>query len=451
MTTITPQQAPRIRLSSIPFIGDMTELGRDPLRFLERLHAHGDVVRFKFMGKNTVSIANPDDVATVLLETGKRFIKGYQKGFALPLVLGNGLVTSEGDFWRRQRKLAQPAFHTQRIGAYATTMTDYTLELLQTWQADETRDVHEDMMSLTQRIIAKTMFDTDTKNQPNSLGQALRSMIVNMNADFGLLGMLPNWVITPARGRLKTAVAEIDAFLDRIIETRLKNPSSQNLGPRGDLLEMLLEARDDDGHGMTPKQLRDELFTAYFAGHETTSNALAWTWLFLSEHPDIRQRLERELDEVLQGRTATLEDLRRLPYTEAIIKESMRLHPPVWSISRNAAEDVELGGYIVPKGTDVWINAWILHRDARWFPEPLEFRPERWLEPQNLHKYAYIPFGGGPRICIGNSFAMLEAVLILATIAQQYRLHVTQPVEREASITLTPRHGVQARLQRRTT
>jgi cytochrome P450 len=449
MTMLNRPQAPRVRLNPLPFIGDMTELGRDPLRFLERLHAHGDVVRFDFMGKSTVSIANPDDVATVLLETGKRFIKGYQKGFALPLVLGNGLVTSEGDFWRRQRKLVQPAFHTQRIGAYATTMTDYTLELLQTWRTNETRDIHEDMMSLTQRIIAKTMFDADTKTESSSLGHALRSMVVNMNADFGLLGMFPNWVITPSRGRLKTAVAEIDAFLNRIIKARLKNAE-----PRGDLLEMLLEARDDDGHGMTPKQLRDELFTLYSAGHETTSNALAWTWLFLSEHSDAREQLERELDEVLQGRTATLEDIRRLTYTEAIIKESMRLHPPVWSISRNAAEDVELGGYLVPKNTDVWINAWILHRDARWFPEPLEFRPERWLEPhsvdKNLHKYAYIPFGGGPRICIGNSFAMLEAVLILATIAQQYRIHVTQPVEREASITLTPKHGVQARLQRRT-
>ena len=437
--------------SGWPLIGNLPEFARDPLSFLDDLKGkHGDVARFSLGRSPSVLLSHPDDVGFVLLETGKSFHKGYQQGFSTPLVLGNGLVTSEGDFWRRQRKLAQPAFHAQRIGSYASTMVQFTLEMLNNWHLGQQLDAHAEMMHLTQRIVAQTLFGRDTSDQTAQLGAALNTIMREMDAEFTTLeGFVPGFVPTPSRARLTAAVRQIEQLIVDVTQSR-----RQSRDQHADLLEMLLEARDDDGNGMTDQQLRDEIITLYIAGHETTSNTLAWTWGLLAQHPQVRARLEAELEQVLLGRAPTFDDLRALAYTNAIIKESMRVRPPVWSISRVASVDVPLREYTIPKGTEVWLAQWITHRDPRWFEDPETFRPERWLEgPEPLEKriprHAYFPFGGGPRICIGNSFAQMEAVLLLAAIAQQFRLTLQPDAQMVplASMTLRPKHGVPVQLE----
>jgi cytochrome P450 len=434
-----------------PLIGNLPEFARDPLAFLDDLkRKHGDVARFSLGRSPSVLLSHPNDVGFVLLETGKSFHKGYQQGFSTPLVLGNGLVTSEGDFWRRQRKLSQPAFHAQRIGSYAQTMVQYALEMLDNWQPGQHLDAHTEMMHLTQRIVAQTLFGQDTVEQTAELGIALDTIMREMDAEFTTLeGFVPGFVPTPSRTRLTAAVRQIEQLIVDVTQSR-----RQSRDQHADLLEMLLQARDDDGKPMTDQQLRDEIITLYIAGHETTSNTLAWTWVLLAQHPSVRAKLEAELERVLSGRVPTFDDLRALTYTNAIIKESMRVRPPVWSISRVASVDVQLREYTIPKGTEIWLAQWVTHRDPRWFDDPLAFRPERWLEgPEQLEKriprHAYFPFGGGPRICIGNSFAQMEAVLLLATIAQQFRLTLRSDAQITplASMTLRPKHGVAVRLE----
>jgi cytochrome P450 len=446
MTTMYP------KLRSLPIIGNLPDFAKNPLGFLEKLRReHGDVVGFSITSP-FVLVSHPDDIEHVLLETGKTFHKGYQRGFALPRVLGNGLVTSEGDFWRKQRKLAQPAFHAKQISSYADIMVEATLDMLRTWQPNQSLDVHHEMMLLTQRIVLKTLFNVDVGLEVNETSKALDTVLIEMERDFtGVEAFLPGFIPTPSRQRLVKALETLNNLLHGIIVQRRQNP-----GEHHDLLGMLMDARDDDDNGMSDQQLRDELMTLYLAGHETTSNTLSWTWVLLSQHVNVRTKLDAELEKVLGGRNPTLEDLRSLVYTNAVIKEAMRYYPPVWSLSRVASVDTEIGGYAIPKGTEIFLSQWVTHRDERWFENPLEFKPERWLEgPEPLEKripkYAYFPFGGGPRICIGNSFSMMESVLLLAEIAQAYRIHVLEPeaIKFDTGATLRPKNGLPAKLEAR--
>lgn len=433
--------------SAPPLVGHLSAFARDPLGFLEGLkREHGDVARFR-LTRPAVLVSHPDDIERVLLETGKTFHKGYQQGFSMPRVLGNGLVTSEGDFWRRQRKLAQPAFHTGRIGGYADDMVGATRDLLSTWHDGRDLDLHRELMLLTQRIVLKTLFDFDNGADAHDASDALDTVLREMERELGgPEGWLPPFVPTPSRTRLVRALARLDALVYRIVQDRRERPREHR-----DLLAMLMEARDDDGRGMTDAQLRDEVMTLYIAGHETTSNTLAWTFLLLSRHPDVREALEREVHGVLGDRPATLADLRALRLTDAVVKESMRLYPAIWSISRVASVDTVLGGYRVERGTEVWLAAWVTQRDERWFHDPLAFRPSRWLDGDKPPKYAYFPFGGGPRVCIGNSFAQMEAVLLLAEISRRYRVHVpaNHDVNIEPGAALRPRGGLPTRLEER--
>ncbi len=433
------------------FLGSMTEYTRsDKLEYLTKLRDdYGDVVRMRFGPFPVYMLYHPDDVHDVLVKQAAKFYKPRLTKTIFRRFLGNGLIVSDGDFWKRQRKLAQPAFHARRIEAYAQTMVEYTQKLISGWRDGEARDADQEMMKLTLGIVAKTLFDADVSGDAEEIGAAMTVIQEIANQQFNsLLPPMPEWLPTPTNRREQQAVEALDRVIERVISERRASGED-----KGDLLSMLLLAEDENGERMTDAQVRNEAMTLFLAGHETTSNALTWTWYLLSEHPEVEAKLHDELAIVLGGRAPTLADLGQLKYTEMVVKESMRLYPPAWGFSREPLEDVEIGGYTLEKGKPVFIIPYIQHRDARWFSEPERFLPERWGEglEDNLPKYAYIPFGGGPRVCIGNSFAMMEARLLLATIAQQYRLAVKPgyKVVPEPLITLRVKGGLPVTLHKR--
>jgi cytochrome P450 len=363
-------------------------------------------------------------------------------------LVGNGLVTSEGDFWRRQRRLAQPAFHRDRVASYGETMVAFAERMLSRWRDGETRDAHEEMMRLTQSIVVKTLFSADVSDEADRVGAALRRIVQPFASQATLKWILDNRLPTPGHFRYNRAVREIDRVVYQIISERRASGADT-----GDLLSMLLRAQDEDGSQMTDRQLRDEVMTLFLAGHETTALALTWAWYLLAREVEAESKLHAELSEVLGGRAPTVEDLPRLRYTEWVVKESMRLYPTAYAVGREAVRDCEVGGYRIPEGMQVFAFQWVVQRDARWYEEPGAFRPERWREEvaSRLPKFAYFPFGGGPRQCIGNFFATMEAVLVLATVAQRFRLRLApgHAVELLPAMSLRPRDGVMVKLERR--
>jgi cytochrome P450 len=419
----------------------------DPLKYFTGLmREYGDLVSLRVLNFRILLLNHPDHIEDVLVNHPRKFIKGRVLK-ANKRVFGSGLLTSEGDFWLRQRRLAQPAFHRVRIAGYASTMVKYTERLLHEWQDGEERDIHKEMMRLTLQIVGKTLFDADVEGDAHDVAKSME-LLLELGADFRRTVLIPNWLPTPANLRLEGAIRKIEKVLYRIIAE--KRASGRDAG---DLLSMLLAAQDEDGSRMTDQQLRDEAITLFLAGHETTANTLSWTWWLLAQNPAVEAKLHVELRSVLGGRTPSLDDLPKLVYTNHIITESMRLYPPVWGTARTAIEDHEIAGYSVPKGSGVSFAQWTVHRDARWYDAPEEFRPERWEGDllKRIPRFAYFPFGGGPRQCIGNSFALMEAALVLATIAQQYRFRLVEghPVVPLASITLRPRYGIRAVLEAR--
>jgi len=423
---------------------------QDPLRFLlTTRERYGDIVRVSLGPMQATLLSHPDMVEDVLVTRNKLWRKDRFLQTTLRPVLGQGLLTSEGDFWRRQRRLAQPAFHRDRIAAYAGIMVDYAVGLASRWHVGETRDVHKDMMQLTLEIVAKTLFGADVGDHADDVGEALDAVLA-LAADpifmfFPFLRQMP----IPSVKRYRRGIAKLDAIIFGVIEKRRAGKQEEG----NDLLSMLLHAKDEDGSRMSDRQVRDESLTLFLAGHETTALALSWTWLLLSQHPEVDKKLATELSDVLGDREATLADLPNLRYTNQIINESLRMYPPAWSMGREACEDVVVGGYLIPRDHQVWFCPWAIQRDARWFEAPDEFRPERWENDfqRTLHRYAYFPFGGGPRFCIGQSFAQMEAVLLLATLAQRFRVEVLpKPAPTpDPTVTLRPKHGLRVRLCRR--
>jgi cytochrome P450 len=407
---------------------------------------YGDIVTMRYYNFRVYFVSHPDYIEQVLVTDNRKFIKGriLRKNKQL---FGNGLLTSEGDFWLRQRRLAQPAFHRGRVASYADTMVRYASRIASEWSNGDERDIHAEMMRLTLSIVAKTLFDADVDREAKRVGQALEA-IMHLNSDFRKLILTPTWLPTPRKIRATFATQKLNRIIYRFIEERRASGVDN-----GDLLSMLLAARDDDGSRMTDRQLRDESITIFLAGHETTANALAWTWMLLAQNPHVESKLHEELDRVLGGRTPTLDDLPNLRYTSLIITESLRLYPPAWGMARVAIEDTEIAGYPILKGCGVSLAQWVVHRDPRWFEAPLEFRPERWEGDlaKRLPRFAYFPFGGGPRQCIGNNFAVMEASLLLATLAQQFRISLVPGKEiiPAASITLRPKTGIWGKIERR--
>jgi cytochrome P450 len=419
----------------------------DPLKYFTGLmREYGDLVSLRVLNFRILLLNHPDHIEDVLVNHPRKFIRGRVL-LANKRIFGRGLLTSEGDFWLRQRRLAQPAFHRARIAGYASTMVEYTERLLHEWQDGEERDIHKEMMRLTLQIVGKTLFDADVERDAQDIGRSME-LLLELSANFRRTIFIPHWVPTPTNLRMERAIRQIEKVLYRMIaEKRASGRDS------GDLLSMLLAAQDEDGSRMTDQQLRDEAITLFLAGHETTANTLSWTWWLLAQNPAVEAKLHNELRTVLGGRAPSLDDLPKLVYTNHIITESMRLYPPAWGTARTAIEDHEIAGYAVPKGSGVSFAQWTVHRDPRWYEAPGEFRPERWDGDllKRIPRFAYFPFGGGPRQCIGNSFALMEAALTLATIAQQYRFRLVpgHPVAPLASITLRPRYGIRVVLESR--
>jgi cytochrome P450 len=420
----------------------MKDFNRDSLAFITRCRDYGDVVRARFFYVTAYFLYNPDDIEAVLSTNAKNFIKSMtlRSNFFQRLV-GNGLVTSEGEFWRRQRRLAQPAFHRQRISGYGEVMVEFAQRALLSWQANETRDIHRDMMRLTLEIVVKTLFNADVSRDADSVGQILSQIVKPFSSQATLKWILDNRLPTRGHRRFNRVTAEMDKIVYRIITERRGSGYDQ-----GDLLSMLLQAHDEDGSQMTDKQLRDEVMTLFLAGHETTALALSWAWYLLATNPECERRFHDELDNVLGGELPTVSNLVSLKYTEKIAKEAMRLYPPAYGIGRQPINDCEIGGYSIPAGSQVLMFPWATHRDPRFFPNPDRFQPDRWNNEfvSQLPRYAYFPFGGGPRACIGNYFAMMEIVLLLATIGQRYYFSLVpeHPVSLLPAMSLRPREGI---------
>ncbi len=422
-------------------------LNNNPLEYFTKVaREYGDVAGLRVLNFKTVFINHPSLIEEVLVTNARKYSKGRVLR-ANRHVFGEGLLTSEGDFWLRQRRLAQPAFHRARIASYAATMVDYTERMVQGWRGGEERDAHQEMMRLTLEIVAKTLFDADVERDAQEVGKSLE-LLLEIGANFRRTIFVPHWLPTPTNLRVRREVKQIEKILYRIIAERRASARDA-----GDLLSMLLSAQDEDGSRMTDRQLRDETITLFLAGHETTASTLSWTWWLLARHPEVEAKLHAELDAVLGDRAPTLDDLPKLRYTGQVITESLRLYPAAWGMARLAVEDHEIAGYAVTKGMGVAMAQWVVHRDPRWYDAPEEFRPERWEDDllKRLPRFAYFPFGGGPRQCIGNAFALMEAALILATIARKFRLLLVanHPVVPLASITLRPRHGVRVTLESR--
>ena len=427
--------------------GHLLAFNRDPLNFLARCaREYGDFVELRFAGFPVFLVNHPDLIEEILIRRNRQFMKG--RGLARTRdLLGNGLLTSEGEFWRRQRRLAQPAFHQQRIAGYGEIMVRQTERMLTGWKSGQAIDAHQAMMDLTMAIVAEALFSYDVRGSANVVSRSMDILLKDFSARNRMF-FIPEWLPTPGKKRAARAIHDLDEVVYGIIAQRRSNPGSYT-----DLLATLLEARDETGAGMTDQQLRDEVMTLFLAGHETTANALSWAWMLLSQNPETEKKLHREVDAVLGGRPPTVEDIRRLPYAEHVVTESMRLYPPAWIIGRQAIEAVPVGGATLPEGAGVLLCQWVMHRHPRYYPDPDAFNPDRWDDEavRRNPPFTYFPFGGGPRLCIGKPFAIQEAIIVLAMVAQRFCLALVpgQTIVPQPSITLRPRPGVKVILEER--
>ena len=435
----------------------MRQVLRDPLvYFIGLARDHGDVAMARIGPRRVCLLSHPDHVREVLVTQQKNFIKSLSLRRTSAL-LGQGLLTSDGEPWRTQRRLMQPAFHRERIAGYADTMVAFAARHAGEWRDGAHVDAHDEMMRLTLAIAGMTLFGAQVEAEAKEIGAALDTAMALFRRVTLPMYELLNHLPLPSSRRLATAKARLDATIYRMIAAR--RAQVQATGDHGDdLLGMLLAARDEesaDGAGMTDVQVRDEALTLFLAGHETTANALTWTWILLARHPEVEAALHAEVDAVLGDRAATAADLPRLPYARAVLAEAMRLYPPAWVLGREALDDFEVGGYTVPKGAMVFMSQWIVHRDPRWWPDAEAFRPERWTPEMEaaLPKLAYFPFGGGPRKCIGEAFAWMEGVLVLATLARRWRVRIPAAGEVRVYplITLRPYGAVNAVVEARAT
>ncbi|MFJ6853556.1 cytochrome P450 [Streptomyces sp. NPDC091271] len=436
-------QGPR----GLPLLGSLPQFGKDPLAFFERLRGYGDMVRWRFGGNDCVFIADPECIGELLTETERTFDQPLL-GIAFRTVMGNGVVVARGTDWRRKRSLVQPSVRPKQVKSYASTMTACAVELAGTWSGGERVDIKREMAALTQKIAVRTIFGVDTPADAESMGRAMDIAQQEIGKEFSGLGaVLPDWVPTPGRARIRKAAAVIDAEVGRVVARHRDGD-----GERPDLLSRLLTAVDESGTHLSDQEIRDETVTLYIGGHETTSSTLVWAWYLLSRTPHALAALTEELDRVLGDREPGIDDYAQLPYAQAVVKETLRLYPTIWLVTGIAKEGARIGGIPMPEGTRVWSSQWVTHRDERWFPEPEAFRPERWdaEDGDDIPEYAWYPFGGGPRVCLGTRFAMVEAVLILAVLARRFRLEVDPgTVNPVPTLTLQPDREIMATVRER--
>jgi cytochrome P450 len=435
----------------LPIVGVAFELRPDPLAGLQRFaREYGDVARFCVMMQERILLSHPDYVHQVLVTQANKFHKSELTRRITGRMLGNGLLISEGDFWRRQRRLEQPAFHRARIQEYAVPMVELCRAHIDQWRGGEQRDIAQEMTAITLDIAVKTLFGTSLPGEAHQVGEAMIYLMrYSMRRQRLPLQLPENWP-TPRNRRANRELEFMDSIIYKIIADRQAEKNSQ---PYNDLLHLLMSAMDEDGSQMTPQQLHDEAITLFVAGHETTSQMLAWTWYLLAQNPEAEKRLHEELDSVLGDREPQASDFGKLVYLQALMNEVLRLYPPAYIMAREVIEPVEISGYEFTPGTTIVMAQWVSHRDPRFFDDPEVFRPERWLEGlmNKLPSGAYYPFGDGARRCIGQGFALLEAAIVIGMVAQrfQFRLVPGKTVAIEPLVTLRPRHGIHMTLHER--
>ncbi len=433
---------------SLSPLGSASAIARDTQRFARDMWLqYGDVVRFRFLFWPAYSLYHPDHLKYILQDNHRNYNKQFPMLKTVRPLFGNGLFTNDGDSWLHQRRLMQPSFHHRRIASFATIMTDATLTMLERWQGtgEQPLDISLEMMRLTQSIAGLALFNLDLSNEVDTVGRTF-STILPLLLKYSLVPFPPLWVPTPRNRRIQVGIETLNNVVYGLIAERRKGARDPG-SDVGDLLSMLLNARDEEtGEGMSDQQLRDEVMTLLIAGYETTSLALTWTWYLLSQHPEVEQRLYAELDTVLGGQTATADPLNDLPYTRMVVQETLRLYPPAIGFTRHAIADDEIGGYPVPANSIIFMTPYYTHRHPMFWEDPERFDPERFTPERSVGRprFAYAPFGGGPRQCIGNTFAMMEAQLVLATVAQRYQLRLVpnHPVEPQVVFTVRPHYGL---------
>lgn len=478
-STISPKLPPGP--GSRPPLDDLRTLRVGPHAFMIRVaQQYGPILRYPIGPLAVYLVTDPDGVKHVLQDNHRNYDKDTFQYNLLSSITGRGLLTSDGEFWLRQRRLAQPAFHRQRINGFVGLMTDYAERMLARWDEHAARgeplDVAAEMMHVALQIVGKALFSIDIGGQADELAQATLTVLDHIVGRARTFGMMPEWLPTAGNRRYRAAMRVLDGAVNATIERRrppppaplpvkeggAELPSPRRGGVGGevvaggevDLLSMLMNARDEaTGEAMTDRQLRDEAMTMLVAGHETVASALAWTWHLLAQNPEAEAKLHAELAEVLGGRAPAVDDLPKLRYTQAVFEEALRLYPPAWIITRKALGEDEIGGYRIPTGALVVASPYVTHRSADYWDEPDAFRPARFLPEATAgrHRFAYYPFGGGPRLCIGNTFALVEAQAIIASVAQRYapRPIPGHPIEVEPGVTLRPKHGLMMALDAR--
>ncbi|HLL05122.1 MAG TPA: cytochrome P450 [Myxococcaceae bacterium] len=424
----------------LPWVGHGLEYRRDQLGFFVRCAGLGEVLKAQFLGHPVYVLNSSSAIEHVLVKNPRNYPKDPFQKRALGMI-GNSLFVSQGDFWMRQRRMMQPAFHKDLVAAHGQVAVDSSRTWLESQQDGARIDTYTEMMALTLDVVAKTLFGANLRDQARAVGKAMEVLMLRAKFLFENPIALPLWMPLPSHLRFKAAMHTLHSVVADVVERRRKQG-----GPGDDLLGLLVEAQAEDGEHMTDVQLRDEALTLMLAGHETTAIALAFALLLLARTPEAEAALRRELATVLGGRAPTVADLPALPYCEQVVKETMRLYPPAWGMSRAAIEDDRVDGYHVPAGTVISWSQWALHRDARYFPEPEQFRPERWADglERRIPRFAYSPFGGGPRLCIGAGFAMMVTRLVLATVLQRFRFEAEPGPAPELipAVTLRPKGGL---------
>ena len=452
-----------------PFFGSGRRFADDPFEFLrDCADAYGDIVRFQLGPQETYMLTNPADIQRVLVGDAQKYRKATFGDGAIDSLLGDGLLMSDGETWRKQRDLATPAFHPKRLSGLTEMMADHAKQTVDSWEAGDQIDVQLEMARLTVRIIVNAMFGTDVdEKRVQSVQENLEPLGARFEPNPKRF-IVPDWAPTEANREFDTALAELEAVIDDLLAERRGTQQDPTVDPAGeaieggvpgaaadedmpmDLASILLRAYDRGEQ--TDKNLRDELVTILLAGHDTTALTLTYTWYLLSEHPEAARRIHREVDEVVGDGRPGLHDIQQLEFTEQVLNEAMRMYPPVYTLFRESQVGVKHGGYRLPANAMLMIPQWVVHRSSRWWDQPDRFKPDRWTNQRRSDRprFAFFPFGGGPRMCIGKRFSLMEAKLIVATVAQQYDLEYTGPqMELRGSLTMHPQHPVPAQLTER--
>lgn len=445
-----PRKFPPRPDDGFPLLGNMPAFAGNQLGYPGKVtRKYGDIVDLNLAGWRTWLVSDMEALEQILVRDHGKFIKTPLIWRQIRAVFGFGLLSSDGSLWQHQRRLAAPHFTPRRVQEYDSLIVSLARKEVDRWQDETTFDIHPHMMNLMLRIVTGTMFDADAESEVEIMERALTLLLKEMAHRFRRPVLIPDWVPLPSNRRYLRAIGEIDGVVDRLLQERRVNGTQG----RTDYLSSLMDSRDENGQPMSDTQIRDEAVTVLLAGHETTALTMTWAFYLLARHPDIQAKVIAEIESEIGHRDATSADMPKLQYTQAVITESMRLYPAGWMFGRESTQDCEIKGYHCPKGTQILIAPWVLHRDPRYYDTPEAFRPERWLDglAQRLPRYAFLPFGGGPRICIGNSLALLETTLSLVTILQRGTLEWRgdHPVQPYPSATLIPQGGVHVAFRRR--